>query len=75
MPKYFYKNIPVPESQLLRLAEEGGMSLEEFLEATPGITTEDVSVEEEEKKEVKKEEKKPKYLVHSTCFNICPFSL
>ena len=52
MPEYFYKNKLVPESQLLRLAEEDGMSLEEFLESNPGITTEDVSVEEEPSKAI-----------------------
>ena len=37
MPNYFYNNKPVPESQLLRLSQEKGMSLDEFLKSMPGI--------------------------------------
>ena len=38
MPNYFYKNNPVPEWQILNLAEERDMSLEDFLKSMPGIT-------------------------------------
>ena len=46
MPEYFYNNNPVPENQLLRLAGERDMSLEEFLESMPEITVEQSQVEE-----------------------------
>ena len=48
MPEYFYNNNPVPESQLLRLSEEQGMSLDEFLEFMPDITVEEPEVEQPE---------------------------
>ena len=39
MPEYFYNNQPLPEWQLLEAAKEEGLTLEEFLEQNPNVTT------------------------------------
>ena len=51
MPEYFYNNQPLPEWQLLEAVEEEGLTLEEFLEQNPGVTTGGVKSEEVETEE------------------------